>query len=396
MKDSKKHILIINGGSSSIKFALYQKFENSLKRGLYGQIDHIGQSNIQLTFNDSNKKSLITRNLPISDKEMIVPYLMDWLETQCDFNAIQAVGHRLVHGMEHSEPQRIFPALLEELKHIRLFSPEHLPLEIAFVESVCKRYPEIPQIACFDTAFHRTMPRVASLLPIPRRYDTKGIKRYGFDGLSYSYLVEELGRLGDSAVTEGNLVLAHLGNGVSLAAVQRGRCIDTSMGFTPSAGLPMGTRTGDLDPGVVWYMMHNENLTLQQLNKLINQESGLLGISETSADMQTLLELQATDERAAEAVALFCYQLKKWIGSFTAALGGLDTLVFTGGIGENAPEIRGRVCSGLEFLGIGIEEKLNSCNASIISSASSRVAVRVIHTDEELMIAQSVCRVLVL
>lgn len=206
--------------------------------------------------------------------------------------------------------------------------------------------------------------------------------------------MEELSRLDDSSVKTGNLILAHLGNGASLAAVQQGKCIDTSMGFTPSGGLPMSTRTGDLDPGVAWYLMQSEHLTSQQFNKLINQESGLLGVSETSSDMRDLIKHIATDVRAAEAVELFCYQVKKWIGAYAAALGGLDTLVFSGGIGENAPVVRARICDGLEFLGITIEEKRNAATADIISAETSQVAVRVMHTDEEVMIAKSVCQVL--
>ncbi len=201
------------------------------------------------------------------------------------------------------------------------------------------------------------MPRVAKLLPIPRRFDKIGIQRYGFHGLSYAYLIEELIRVAGKKAGKGRVILAHLGNGASIAAVFKGKSIDTSMGFTPAGGLLMGTRPGDLDPGVAWYMMKSENLTPKQFNNLINHESGLLGISETSSDMRDLLAKESDDIRAAEAVALFCYQAKKWIGAFAAALGGLDTLVFAGGIGENCPDIRSRICEGLGFLGIGLDEK---------------------------------------
>jgi acetate kinase len=238
------------------------------------------------------------------------------------------------------------------------------------------------------------MPRVAKLLPIPRRFDAKGIQRYGFHGLSYAYLIEELIRVAGKRVSNGRVILAHLGNGASLAAVCKGKSVDTSMGFTPAAGLIMGTRSGDLDPGVAWYMMRSENLTPKQFNNLINHESGLLGISETSADMRDLLSKETTDTRAAEAVELFCYQAKKWIGAFAATLGGLDTLVFAGGIGENCPVIRSRICEGLGFLGIRLEEKQNRKNAPIISKEKESVAVRVIHTDEEWMIAKTVSQIL--
>jgi acetate kinase len=236
------------------------------------------------------------------------------------------------------------------------------------------------------------MPRVAKLLPIPRRFAAKGIQRYGFHGLSYAYLMEELARLGDPAATKGRVILAHLGNGASLAAVRDGKSIDTSMGFTPTAGLVMSTRSGDLDPGLAPYLARTEQMTTQQFYDMVNHQSGLLGVSETSSDMRDLLDHEKTDERAAEAVTLFCYQAKKWIGSFAAALGGLDTVVFSGGIGENALPVRARICEGLDFLGIELDESRNAEAAPVISNNTSRVTVRVIRTDEELMIARSVLR----
>ena len=278
--------------------------------------------------------------------------------------------------------------MLDELHRIRPYDPEHLPREIELIEAFRQRHPKLPQVACFDTAFHRTMPRVAKLLPIPRRFDAKGVQRYGFHGLSYAYLMEELARLGDPAATKGRVILAHLGNGASLAAVRDGKSIDTSMGFTPTAGLVMSTRSGDLDPGLVPYLARTEQMTATQFQEMVNHESGLLGVSETSSDMRDLLAREAGDVRAAEAVALFCYQAKKWIGSFAAALGGLDTLVFAGGIGENAPLVRARICDGLGFLGIELNETRNAKNAPLISPDAGRVTVRVIRTDEELMIAQ--------
>jgi acetate kinase len=249
-------------------------------------------------------------------------------------------------------------------------------------------------VACFDTAFHHDLPRVARLLPIPRRYEAQGVRRYGFHGLSYAYLMEELVRLGDPAATKGRVILAHLGNGASLAAVRDGKSIDTSMGFTPTAGLVMSTRSGDLDPGLAPYLARTEQITAKQFYEMVNQQSGLLGVSEISPDMRDLLAQEVADVRAAEAVALFCYQAKKWIGSFAAALGGLDTLVFAGGIGENASLVRARICEGLSFLGVELNETRNAKNAAVISTDASRATVRVMRTDEELMIARSVCRVL--
>jgi acetate kinase len=237
---------------------------------------------------------------------------------------------------------------------------------------------------------------VAQLLPIPRRYEAQGVRRYGFHGLSYAFLMEELARLAGREAAQGRVILGHLGNGASLAAVRDGKSVDTSMSFTPTAGVPMSTRSGDLDPGLIWYLARTEKMSAKHFNEMVNFQSGLVGISETSSDMRDLLECEAQDVRAAEAVALFCYQVKKWVGAFAAALGGLDTLVFAGGIGEKAPVVRARICDGLEFLGIELEEKRNVANAGVISAAVGRVAVRVIHTDEEWLIANTVCRVLCL
>jgi acetate kinase len=296
--------------------------------------------------------------------------------------------------MKHIQPEIVTQELLDELHRIRPYDPDHLPREIELIEAFRQRHPKLPQVACFDTAFHQTMPRVAKLLPLPRRFDAKGVQRYGFHGLSYAYLMEELTRLGDPAAATGRVILAHLGNGASLAAVRDGKSMDTSMGFTPTAGLVMSTRSGDLDPGLAPYLERTEQMTTKQFYEMVNHESGLLGVSETSSDMRDLLAREKQDVRAAEAVALFCYQAKKWIGSFAAALGGLDTLVFAGGIGENAPVVRTRICDGLGFLGIELNQARNADNAAVISANGSRVAVRVIRTDEELMIARSVCRIL--
>jgi acetate kinase len=249
-------------------------------------------------------------------------------------------------------------------------------------------------VACFDTAFHHDLPRVAQLLAIPRRYEAQGVRRYGFHGLSYEFLMRELVCLSGTGAAPGRAILAHLGNGASLAAVRDGKSVDTSMSFTPTAGVPMSTRSGDLDPGLFWYLARTEKMSAKQFNEMATLHSGLLGISESSSDMRDLLERETQDPRAAEAVALFCYQVKKWVGGFAAALGGLDTLVFAGGIGENAPPVRARICEGLEFLGIDIDEKKNAANEGVISAAASQVVVRVIRTDEERMIAETVCRVL--
>ena len=383
------HILIINGGSSSIKFAIYRADE-ILTRLLHGKIDRVGLKDSTLTFlaEKGNRRDTIKRE--ISDRRSAANFLMDWMEKQEEFSAVESVGHRMVHGMEHTEPELITQELLNELHNIAQYDPDHLPDEIKLVETIRQRHPKLIQIACFDTAFHSAMPRVAKLLPIPRRFEAIGIRRYGFHGLSYAYLMEELARVAGEKVSHGRVVLAHLGSGASMVAVHKGKSIDTTMGFTPAGGLMMGTRPGDLDPGVAWYMMKSENLSSGQFNTLINHESGLLGVSETSPDMYDLLGDQTSDIRAAEAVELFCYQAKKWIGALTTVLGGLDTLIFSGGMGENAPEIRSRICNGLDFLGIRLDEVQNKKNAPVISADDGDVTVRVIHTDEEWMIAQMV------
>jgi acetate kinase len=321
--------------------------------------------------------------------------LVELLEKNTGVSAVSAIGHRLVHGgPRYREPVLVDGAMLEELRRISFFAPNHLPATIALMEVFAEKFPRVPQIACFDTAFHSTLPRAARLLPIPRRYEAKGVLRYGFHGLSYSFLMQELQDVAGAKEASGRVILAHLGNGASMAAVRDGKSMDTSMGFTPAAGLVMSTRSGDLDPGLVAFLAKSEQMTGTQFDRMIHHESGLLGVSEISSDMRDLLARETADARAAEAVALFCYQAKKWLGAFAAALGGLDTLVFAGGIGENCPSIRARICEGLGFLGIELNEARNSENAPLISTEAGGVNVRVIRTDEERMIARSLRRIL--
>lgn len=387
-------ILAINSGSSSLRFALFKAGE-SLARILTGKFERIGLPDATMSFTDIRANRSDQRRIEAPNHVACVSMLVELLKQSAGDSAVSAIGHRVVHGGPHyRESQRVDEAMMEELQRISSFAPNHLPAEIALMEVLAAKFPRVPQIACFDTAFHHTMPRVAKLLPIPRRYEARGVQRYGFHGLSYAYLMEELARHSDPAATTGRVILAHLGNGASMAAVRDGRSIDTSMGFTPTSGLMMSTRSGDLDPGLAPYLARTEQITTSRFYNMVNHESGLLGVSETSSDMRDLLGHEKQDVRAAEAVALFCYQAKKWIGAFAAALGGLDTLVFAGGIGENAPTVRARICEGLAFLGIEVNEKPNAGNAAVISADNSRVTLRVIRTDEELMIARSVCRVL--
>ena len=380
------NVLTINGGSSSIRFAIFEA-SRPPRRLLQGIMERIGRDDASLTIDHGAGQAPLHIKVPIKDRGKAIDVLMDSLESQPLFKTLAGVGHRVVHGMRHTHPERVTAELLNELKGIIPFDPEHLPREIELIEALQRRDSRLPQAVCFDTAFHRSMPRVATQLPIPRRYEARGIQRYGFHGLSYTFLMQELARLGDPAAARGRVILAHLGSGASLAAVRDGRCIDTSMGFTPTAGLVMGTRSGDLDPGLMSYLALTDAMTAMQFQALVNHESGLLGVSETSADVRDLLDRETSDPRAAEALALFCYQAKKWIGSFAAALGGVDTLVFAGGIGENAAPVRERICAGLDFLGIDIDEAANSRHAPRISTETGSVTVRVIRTDEESVIA---------
>ncbi len=386
-------VLVINGGSSSIKFALFQT-NDALSRVLTGNIGGIGQTAGTFTIKEKDADNRL-QDVQVPDHKVAVALLMEWLRDHVDRDSLVAVGHRVVHGgPNYWEPQRITPEMIDELRKLSSFDPEHLPEEILLMESLQKQFPDLPQIACFDTAFHHDMPRVAKLLPIPRRYEAQGVQRYGFHGLSYTYLMMELERVAGTKAANGRVILAHLGSGASMAAVHEGRSIDTTMAFTPASGLMMSTRSGDIDPGLFSFIARSEQMTATQFDRMLNHESGLIGVSETSSDMQELLAREAEDVRAAEAVAMFCYQAKKWMGAYAAALGGLDTLVFAGGIGENAPQIRARICEGLAFLGIEFDEQRNAASAAIISTDASRVMIRLIQTDEELMIVQSVCPML--
>jgi len=376
-----------------------------LTKWLSGKIERIGLDGTELTYINNRKKDggatagqdgevsakqdgSSRVKVDASDLPGAAAFLLDWLHRQEGAAPLAAVGHRIVYGLQHTRACRIDDSLLKELEQVGAFDPEHLPGELALVRLIGRQAPELTQIACFDTAFHATLPRLARLLPVPRRYEEAGLRRYGFHGLSYSYILEQLTRIGGAATADGLVILAHLGNGASLAAVREGVSIDTTMGFTPAGGIVMGTRPGDIDPGVLWYLLEKEKFSAADLNRFINHQCGLLGVSETTPDMQDLLARESGDERAAEAVGLFCYQVRKAIGSFSAVLGGLDTLVFTGGIGEKSAMIRSRVCSGLGYLGIMLDQRANGANELYLSAEGARVGVYAIPTDEEWMIAR--------
>jgi len=374
-------ILCLNSGSSSLKFALYRIGDGEellLAQGAAelddGQITrlwvHGPQEKVEKTRSEISSASMPLYALAAELKRLHLPHP-------------DAVGHRLVHGgPHHAAPERITDALFNELGSLIAFAPLHLPDEIAGIEAVTSNFPTLPQVACYDTAFHHAMPEVAQRFALPRALRDEGICRYGFHGISYEYIVRTLG-----ANLPSRLIMAHLGNGASMAAVKDGNPLDTTMGFTPAGGFMMGTRSGDLDPGIIVYLLNQKHFDAHKLSDLVNHQSGLLGVSGIS-DMRMLLERRDTSPDAALAVQMFCYQLRKQIGAFTAALGGLDLLVFTGGIGERAAPVRWETCSGLEHLGIKLDRDRNDRNADAISTENSQCLVRVIPTNEDLMIAR--------
>lgn len=385
-------ILTINGGSSTIKFAAFTSSVNP-QRILTGQIDHTGSPRAHLTAVDELRAETHRISVLATDHGQAAHSLIDWIEGWAGSGPFHALGHRIVHaGVRLDGHQVITPDLIEELRRAQPLDLAHLPRQIALIEAFRERLPEVIQIACLDTAFHRQLPRIAQILPIPRRYLEAGIRRLGFHGLSYAYLVEELRRVAGRAA-EGRVILSHLGSGCSLTALNGGVPVDTSMAFTPVSGMMMGTRPGDLDPGLLTWMMRAGDFTPEEMEDMLSHRCGLVGVSDSTADMRELIARAADDDRAREAFDLFCYQAKKWIGAYTAVLGGLETLVFSGGIGERSPEVRAGICEGLEYLGIQIDPALNGRfvgRAGTISVPGSRVTVHVIPTDEQAMIARIV------
>jgi acetate kinase len=381
-------ILTINSGSSSIKFSLYEMGETE-KLILSGSLERIGLRGGKYDITDSSGKPLVDKHANLPDHETALKQLFDWLEKLETSQKPNAVAHRVVHGgPKYYQPQRISPALLKELKQLVPLAPDHLPHEIKAIQATAEVYPNLIQVACFDTAFHRHMPRLAQILPIPRHYLREGLVRYGFHGLSYEYILQELRKEAGDEAAEGRVVVAHLGNGASMAAVYHGHSMDTTMGFTPTGGLIMGSRSGDLDPGVLIYLLEEKGLRPSSLTDLLNQESGLVGVSGISSDMQDLLNDEPNDPHAQEAINLFCYQASKYLGALAVVLGGLDTLIFTAGIGEHAPVVRQRICQNLSFMGVILDDQRNNKNEAIISGEDSRVIVRVMRTDEDLMMAR--------
>jgi acetate kinase len=352
-------VLCLNSGSSSLKFTGFDTSNGGERELLRGTID-TGRNSDEAPLDEAFAQ-LEQRRLP----------------------AIAAVGHRIVHGGPHyAAPVLVDADVLGNLRAVVPLAPLHMPAGIAGIEAVQRRFPSLPQVACFDTAFHATMPEVAQRLPLPDRFSEAGIRRYGFHGLSYEYVMSVLGD-----ARPARIVIAHLGNGASLVAVRDGRSIDTTMGLTPTGGVMMGTRTGDMDPGVLVYASRREQMSADVLEDLVNRRSGLTAVGGAS-DMRQLLERAKLEPRAKLAVDMFAYSVRKAIGSFTAALGGIELLVFTGGIGEHSPAVRSEICRGLDPFGIELDSEANSRGSDVISARSARCAVRVIATDEDLVIAR--------
>lgn len=382
MEQTTHHILCINTGSSSLKLHVYAigVGERVLVRGI---VKDIGQDDASIRLVDANAVPIVERNLGSIDHSQAIDEGLSALSA-LDIPAIEAVGHRVVHGgPEHLTPEVLSPGLIGDLAAHIAWAPLHLPVSLCVVAAISAYHPTLPQVACFDTAFHAGMPELSRRLPLPRHFFDEGVRKYGFHGLSYEYV---LGELGDEA--SGRLVMAHLGNGASMVACLDGHPIETTMGMTPLGGFMMGSRTGDMDPGVLLYLMRERGYDDKGLERLLDKQSGLKGVSGDTGDVETLLSMRTANAAAAQAVEMFCYQARKTIGSLAAALGGLDTLVFTGGIGENAAPVRALICEGLSHLGIELDLVGNEAHAAVISSVKSRCLVKVVPTNEDLMIAR--------
>ncbi|WP_455281862.1 acetate/propionate family kinase [[Eubacterium] cellulosolvens] len=381
MKKSR-HILCLNSGSSSLKFALYQMGKNEETLLAKGEVKGIGLEDGSLQIQDGKKQNLEELKIDHPNHKIALQEIFLALN-RINLPRPDAVGHRLVHGgPKHTTPEHVTPELIVTLQNLVPLAPLHLPSGILCIEEVVSQFPEIPQVACFDTAFHHRMPEVAQRLPLPRHFWDEGLRRYGFHGLSYEYIIHSLGQN-----AKGRIIIAHLGNGSSLAAVKDGVPMDTTMGLTPTGGLMMGTRSGDLDPGILIYLMNQKSYDPKELDHLLNYESGILGVSGLSSDMKVLIQKSSDEPNAAQAIDMFCYYVRKHIGALVTVLGGIDLLIFTGGIGEKSSLIRSKICERLEHLGIQLDEALNNANADVITLPESMCTVRIIQTMEDLMIA---------
>ncbi|MEW6089189.1 MAG: acetate/propionate family kinase [bacterium] len=391
-------ILIINRGSSTLKFTLFDMYDAGARPAvplLYGNIDRLGSASAPFRIKDSKGKNILNQILKNKNSIQTIRFFLDWMKKYFSGKNPAAVGHRIVHGgAKLNKPCIITPEIIDYLNNLAYFATEHLPVEIEVVNEIKKTFPGVPQIACFDTAFHYNKPGIAKLTPLPRYLSKEGVIRYGFHGLSYEYIISELGNTAGTETANGRIIIAHLGNGSSMSAVKNGKCVETTMGFTPTGGLMMGTRCGDIDPGFIFYLLEQKKMPVSEVKNILTKKSGLLGVSEISSDMETLLKTGKNNPFAGEAIDLYCYTAKKFIGALASTLGGLDTLVFTAGIGENAPSIRERICENMEYLGINIDPGKNNNNEAVISKRKSHVTVRVMKTNEALMIARHTKNVL--
>ena len=382
-------VLVLNAGSSSIKFSLFPGHEQSTRQDVIcdGECEGIGQR-VHFAAKDGKGSILIDEHLPEGEThEDALAYLLRWLERTYPQAELIAAGHRVVHGGSlYTEPVRIDESVIAELRRLIPLAPLHQPHHLAAIAALSKLHPSLPQIACFDTSFHHTQPEVASVCALPRNLTEEGIRRYGFHGLSYEYIASVLPDVIGTAAADGRVVVAHLGNGASMCAMLNRKSVATTMGFTALDGLPMGQRCGNLDPGVVLYLMEEKGMTAQAISDLLYHSSGLLGVSGISSDMRTLLA--SPDPHAKGAVDLFVYRVYRELGSLAAALGGLDALVFTAGIGEHAAEIRRRVCEQAAWLGFEIDHGANSGSGPKITRKGGKASAWVIPTDEDLMIAR--------
>jgi len=388
------NILAFNTGSSSIKFSLYA-FGESERLVFNGSLSRIGAHVTDCLVLDDHGKSIVHERVVSQDHKAACEYVFSWILSMGEGFRPDAVGHRIVHGGPlFSTPQLVTSQIIASIETLSPYAPEHIPQAINVIRHTAKLFPGIPQVTSFDTSFHSTMPPVARLYALPESIRSEGVQRYGFHGLSYEYLLLELQRQKGREALQKRIILAHLGHGASMSAVKDGKSIETTMGFSPAGGMVMSTRTGDLDPGVILFLLQQDKMTPAAIKEMVNRQSGLLGVSGRTDDMLDLLNAEEVDAAARQAVELFCYQARKYIGSLAAVLGGLDTLVFTGGIGEHSPEIRSRICADLEFLSLLVDERKNSANSSVISQEDGQVEILIIKTNEELMIARHTMEVL--
>jgi acetate kinase len=382
-------VLALNTGSSSLKFACYRCTNESEKLLYQGAVTRIGLASGKFSAVDGENNVIAQETGSYPSMNEACEKMFSWIDSQSVDHRPSIIGHRIVHGgPNYSHPQQITDSVMAELEDIKVYAPEHIPPALKTINYAFRAYPSFPHIACFDTAFHRTMYEAAQTYPLPPEYRHHGLQKYGFHGLSYEYLLGVLRSEDETRANSSRILFAHLGHGASMAAVKDGRCVDTTMGFSPAGGFPMSTRSGDLDPEVVLFLMQHEHIPVEDMKDVFNKKSGVLAISERSDDFKDLLTFEESDPKCHFAIEYFCYHVRKHIGALVSAMNGLDTIVFSAGIGEKSSELRKRICLGLEYLGVEVDDERNTRHNTVISSDRSRVIVRVINTNEEVIIAR--------